>query len=132
MTICLFSWPLLSTFTCDLQRLSRLFSLESLDGPYLVVYWYEFEGSIEFEIWTIVKRKRTWRHNDVNTHSIFKILFLIGQLIVARWQPSQVICPLFGKRIIYIRNLVYLCINWIIWYIEYIKYFIIHKIYKYE
>ena len=31
----------------------------------------KFVGSIQFEIWTIVRRKLKLRHNEVITHSIF-------------------------------------------------------------
>ena len=72
-------WPLVHflwslTFTCDLHGPSRSLSFLSLDWRYAVVYNMvpstKIVGSIEFEIWTIVKGKLKWRHNDVITHSI--------------------------------------------------------------
>ena len=66
-----FMWHL--TFTYDLQLLSRSFALNSFDVFYVFECLYQklkFVGSIEFEIWTFVWRKRKWRNHDVITYLI--------------------------------------------------------------
>ena len=62
-------WPL--TFACHRHCPSRSLSFLSSDGLYVVVYLYEFAGSVEFEMRTMIWRKIDWRRNDVITYSNF-------------------------------------------------------------
>ena len=56
----------IGSFFCDIWPSPVTFIVWlSLDGCYVVVYWFQVRRSIEFEIRTIVWRKFKWRHNDV-------------------------------------------------------------------
>ena len=69
----------------------------------------KFVGSIEFEIWTIVKGKLKWRHNDVITNSIF--MKLNHKLTKSIWPWLRIGVEVWRCKVISVFELRFLLIH---------------------
>ena len=65
LTFDLHQWP------SDFVKVTCVFIIRCIICCWMFVQKMKFVGSIVFEIWTFIWRKRKWLHYDVITHLIF-------------------------------------------------------------